>query len=372
MNPDGTEFDELDELELLRRDARAIGMPGQVTPESVGISTPQTAEDVLARIKARTTEPTHADDGVVVALPKKHRRIAARVLALAAAAAGVVGLIVAPWQQPSATADTPPVLDFEFANAQNIAYAPGEDARATLLSLARTAADQPSLPKNGTTQYQLTENWFASLEATKEAELIPTRSEFWLRTDGSMRIREATGLPLSPDGRGLTGRKTTGARVSDNTYPPSDVPASFINDLDRDHRRIRTALFDSAQCEPRTPGLARTSCLYRAIIRVHDQFVIPPDVSAGFWRILADEPSLRLLGSVTDRAGRAGIGISLIPDGSPQFRIVMIISPKTGQLLGTEDILIKDDPEVGVEAPAIYSFTAILKAEYTKDRGPKD
>lgn len=369
MNPDGTE---LDELELLRRDARAIGMPGEVTPASVGISAPQTAEDVLARIKARTAELVPAEDDVIVALPKKRRRIAARALALAAAAAGVVGLVVAPWQQPSATADTPPVLDFEFANAQNIAFAPGESARETLLDLARTADAQPPLSRSGSTQYQLSDNWYTSLKESQAAELIPTRTEFWLRADGSMRIIEAAGTPLSPDGRGLTAKAKVDARESDDTYPPGDVAASFINDLDRNYRKLRTALLSSAQCETRTPGPARTSCLYLKITSLHDQFVIPPDISAGFWRILADEPSVRLLGSVKDRAGRTGIGISLISVDSPQFRQVLIISPKTGQLLGTEDILIKDDLESGVKAPAIYSFTAILKAEYTKDRGPND
>ncbi|WP_456695899.1 CU044_5270 family protein [Aeromicrobium sp. P5_D10] len=374
MNPDGTEFDELDELdelELLRRDARAIGMPGQVTPESVGI-VPQTAEDILARIKARTAGPGHAEDDVVVELPKKRRRIAARVLALAAAAAGVVGLIVAPWQQPSATAGTPPVLDFEFANAQNIAYAPGEDARTTLLSLARTAAEQPPVSRNGPTQYQLSDNWFATLEATKAAELIPKRRESWLRADGSVRIREAAGTPLSPDGRGLTAKATGERRVTNETYPADEVSASLVSDLDGDYRKVRTAVMNSAQCVVRTPGPARTACLFQEIASLHDQFVVPPKVSSRFWEILAREPTLRLLGAVTDRAGRPGIGISLISVGSPQFRQVLIISPTTGQLLGTEVILIKDDPDVGVKAPAIYSFTAILESEYTTARGPKD
>lgn len=359
MTSHGTEFDE---LELLRREARAIGMPGPITPTSVGI-TPQTADDVLARIRARDTGPSRA---------VKCRRVTVRILAIAAAAAAIVVLITAPWQQPPATAADPPVLDFEFANAHNIAYAPGEDARATLLALARTADAQPPIARNGTTQYQLTDNWYASLSDQEEAELIPKIRHSWLRADGSMRVREISGTPLSPDGRVLAKKAKAGVRIANETYPPNDVPSSLIDDLERDDDKIRTAIMDSAQCEVRTPGPARTSCLYLEIVSFHSQFVIPPDISAHFWRILADEPSLRLLGSVTDRVGRAGIGISLISEDAPQFRQVIIISPKTGQLIGTEDILIKDSPDDGVKAPAIYSFTAILKSEYTTAIGPTD
>ncbi|MFI5430210.1 hypothetical protein [Aeromicrobium sp. UC242_57] len=86
--------------------------------------------------------------------------------------------------------------------------------------------------------------------------------------------------------------------------------------------------------------------------------------------MLSEEPSLRSLGSVNDRAGRSGIGISLIPADSPQFRKILIISPDTGGLLGTEEILIKNDSDVGIKAPAIYAFTAILDARYVSDKGP--
>ncbi|MET0888254.1 MAG: CU044_5270 family protein [Mycetocola sp.] len=359
-----------DELELLRREARAIGMPGTITPASAGIESPTTAADVLARIKARQDAPAEDEEPESdLGARRRRRRVATRVLAAAAAVAGVVGIMVAPWQQPSATAATPPVLDYEFANAQSIAYAPGESARSTLLSLAQTAEGQPTAPRNGSTQYLLTENWFATLEATKTPELIPKRLESWLRADGSVRVREAAGPPLSPDGRGLTTRAASGQSVTVETYPPTDVPASLIDDLDRSD--VRTALLDSAQCPATVPGPDQTACLVREIIKLHDQFVIPADLSAEFWEVLADESSVRLLGAVTDRAGRAGVGISLIPADAPQFRLVLIISPTTGKLLGTEDILIKDDPEVGVEAPAIYSFTAIMKSEYTDARGPR-
>ena len=81
---------------------------------------------------------------------------------------------------------------------------------------------------------------------------------------------------------------------------------------------------------------------------------------------------MRSLGAVKDRAGRSGVGISFIPAHAPMFRLVLIISPRTGELLGTEEILIKDSPDIGFTAPAIMSFTAILQSRYTDAVGPTD
>lgn len=50
----------------------------------------------------------------------------------------------------------------------------------------------------------------------------------------------------------------------------------------------------------------------------------------------------------------------------------MPIRPRSPQkLLGTEEILIRDDPELGLDAPAVHAFNAILEARYTDDRGPR-
>lgn len=54
---------EPDELDLLRREAAALGMPGPLTPEAAGI-TATTPEELLARIRDRESEaPPETEDG---------------------------------------------------------------------------------------------------------------------------------------------------------------------------------------------------------------------------------------------------------------------------------------------------------------------
>ncbi|WP_157439340.1 CU044_5270 family protein [Aeromicrobium sp. Root344] len=356
-----------DELELLRGQARSLGMPSQIDPENIGVTLPS-AKNMLERAKAADT----ADEQEVPALHrKKNRRLVVRALAAAAAVAGIATIVASPWQQHAADASTPPVLDYAFANAQNIAYAPGKDARAELNKLAETASQQTKVPGSGSIQYLLTDNWFAELEDSKEAELIPKRRETWLRADGSLRARETSGTPLSPDGRGLTKRPVARTSdVTDETYPADDLYPQFVAKLGTDVQKVRDALMRKAECEDRSRGPSRAACLYQEITGLYASYVVPPTIAATFWRILADEPTMRSLGSVKDRAGRAGIGISFIPADSPQFRRVLIISSETGQLIGTEDILIKKDPDLKLESPAIYSFTAILDTRYTRVFGP--
>lgn len=356
-----------DELELLREQARSLGMPSQIEPEALGVTLPS-ASSMLERAKAAEAADT---EGIPSLQRASRRRLVVRALAVAAALAGIATIVVSPWQQHAADASTPPVLDYEFANAQNIAYAPGKDARAVLNQLADAASQQSAVSGSGSIQYLLTDNWFAELDDSKTAELIPKRRETWLRADGSLRARETSGTPLSPDGRGLTKRPAArGSDVTDETYPAQENDPQFVAKLGANVQNVRDALMKKAECEDRNPGPNRAACLYQEITGLYASYVIPPKTVAAFLRILADEPTMRSLGSVKDRAGRAGIGISPIPVDSPQFRKVLIISPETGQLLGTEDILIKKDPELKLETPAIYSFTAILDTRYTRVFGP--
>jgi hypothetical protein len=364
--------DTTDELELLRLEARRLGMPGSIDPASVGVSL-TTPEAILARAKGA------GDGDSAPPASLEHRRRPRAKLALragaavAAAAVSILAIGLAPWHQGAADAITPPVLDYEFANAGNIAYAPGKDARAALLALADTAEKQPQKRRVGSTQLVVSDNWFASLEEGKAAQLIPKQNSSWLRKDGSVSVREISGKPLSPDGRvPPVDRDTTGSKVVDETYPAEDgLDAQYVAKLGGETDRVRDTLMTTQECEVRVVSPSRARCLYDEITSLFSYSVVPPQTTAAFWRILADEPSVRLLGSVKDRAGRSGVGISLIPENAPQFRLVMIISAETGQLLGTEDILIKDDPTAGVEAPAIYSFTAILDARYTRATGPR-
>jgi hypothetical protein len=356
-----------DELARLRELGRSLGMPSQIEPESLGLSLPSAAS-MLERAKAAEAVTARGD---AFSHRSKSRRYVIRGLAVAAAVTAVSTIVFSPWRQQAADATTPPVLNYEFASAQNIAFAPGKNARDELTTLAATASRQTPVSGPGSTQYLLTDNWFAELGESDQAELIPKRRQTWLRADGSLRARETNGSPLSPDGRGLSEQPPSNpSKVTDETYPADDLNPHVVTTLGSSVSDARSALMTMAQCEDRCRGPARAACLYQEITELYTRFVIPPTTAATFWRILASEPALRTLGSVTDRAGRPGVGIAIVPIDSPQFRKVLIISSATGQLLGTEDILIRMDSNVELKAPAIYSFSAILESRYTTATGP--
>ena len=347
------------ELALLRRTIKSAGLLSLIEAphEEPGL---ESAEDFVARMKSLDARK-HA-----IGVRRRLRYTSLAGSALVAAAMLVV-FVVQPWQQPVAAADTPAVLDYEFASATSIAYASGEDPRAELLALSSAAANQRPDPSDGRVQHIVTDNWFASFDDNlATAAVIPQINETWLSPNGSLRLVERRGTPLAADGRGLPtdGSWDNQPSATDETHPAGSNDADLVHELPAAPDGVRDQLLNQRGCEDRQRGLTRSFCLQQQIVDLHRNYVVAPKIHSNMWRMLADEDGFRLLGKVKDRAGREGIGISLISDGEPGYRNVLIISPDTGELLGSEEILIKTFPNVDLRAPAITSFTAFLESGY--------
>jgi hypothetical protein len=284
--------------------------------------------------------------------------------------------VLQPWTSPTAEADTPPVLRYEFADADNIAHAPGKDAHAALLALATTASDAPVPPSHGPNQHVVTDNWFANIDdkARKDSvAVIPTVNETWLSPDGSLRLMERRDSPLAPDGRGLPQKGSWDSLppTSDETNKAGSNDTNAISALPIRMSALKPALLTLTQCDDAARGPRRAFCLLTKMDEYNSFYVVPPRMSSGFFRLLADQGAVRLLGTVSDRAGRKGVGISLINPERPQYRLVYIVSPTTGRLLGIEEILIKSDSRLELKVPAITRFTAFLESGFTAGMGPE-
>jgi hypothetical protein len=265
------------------------------------------------------------------------------------------------------------VLDYEFASASTIAYAPGKDADAALRGLAAAAGTFTVPPGKGDVQHVVTDNWFASIDGDNGSiALVPTFNETWLSPDGSFRLIERTGKPLSADGRGVPSRVVGLKARADETQPAGSVDPTLLTTLPRDPRLLRTALLKATECDEDPAGNARAWCLTGKVAEYTSSYVVPSSVTAALWDLIREQGATRLLGDVKDRVGRSGIGISLIPTDRNEYRRVIIADPRTGQVLGIEEILIKTMPDLDVKAPAITSFTAHLKAERVTRAGPAD
>ncbi|MBF9130654.1 CU044_5270 family protein [Plantactinospora sp. S1510] len=89
----------------------------------------------------------------------------------------------------------------------------------------------------------------------------------------------------------------------------------------------------------------------------------PPEVRAAAFRILADVPGVRSLGTVRDESGRSGQGVEFRDDSAT---VRLIVDPSAHRLLGTKT---SSTPK-GSKVPAKESSTVVLVAEWS-DAAPQ-
>ncbi|MET0467815.1 MAG: CU044_5270 family protein [Aeromicrobium sp.] len=348
------------ETRALRAAANRAGIVGLVDPRDLGVEL-ESADQLLARLRKDAPHDELAER-------RTSRRRRAILFASSVAAVGVLGAgVLQPWSSAPVQAATPALLDYEFADVDAIATATGKDAGVVLEGLASAAGARPESDGSGT-QHVVTDSWFADIDTRTDdtSALIPQISENWLAPDGSLRIVERRDDPLPADGRGLPdeGAWDDQPATADDTQPAGSIDPDLVADLPTDPAALREALLELSGCPDTEPGTGRSLCLFDQVLALHLTYVVPPDLDAALWEMLADEQGFRSLGDVDDRVGRPGVGISLIADERPEYRLVLIADPHTGRLLGTEQILISSVEDLKIKAPAITGFTAILESRF--------
>lgn len=361
MNPDDPAR-EPDETDQLRAAALAAGFGLPESQRGNGILL-QSADDFIERMKSSEVTP--------IGHRRPMRRVGLAGVSIAAATLIAV-TVIQPWSSPEAAAGTPTPLGYEFADAQDIAFAPGQDPHAPLLDLSGAAAENGDIPKTGQVQHVVTDNWFAAFDDEADdpsAAVIPTVVETWLSDDGSHRAIERRGEALKADGRGLpnNGDWETFAPTSDDSQPAGSIDANLLSGLPKAGKDLDAALLRMNGCGESSPGPERARCLMNQMDEYTSTYVVPARVSSALWSMLSEQDGLRFLGTVRDRAGREGIGISLTPPDRKNYRFVFIASLETGKLLGIEEILIRSDPKLDLKAPAVTRFTAFLTSEYAAE-----
>ncbi|WP_311208459.1 MULTISPECIES: CU044_5270 family protein [unclassified Aeromicrobium] len=341
-------------IDAFREQARALGFnDAEELPVEL-----ESADDFIARMKARE-EPAPA----LTVLRRSRRRTITTALVAAAAAAVAIAVVFRPASSP-VVADTPPLLDYEFAAAVRVAYAPGEPAEPALSLLSQAAEEATAPSGTGPVQHHVSDNWFSDQDDSGNSVITPRVTQTWLEPDGSLLTTDTVGRQLTSDGRGIpTDAPTYSTSPSTDQLPAGTVDAAFVERLSTEPDALKSQLLSRADCpDSARPSAQRSLCLYDELRVLFSTYVVPPDVAGAAWEALRGEVGFTTLGSVEDRAGRNGVAISLVSDVRPEYRFILIGSPETGQLLGTEEILIKPDPNLDVEAPSVISFTAITTA----------
>ncbi|GAA4630277.1 hypothetical protein GCM10023196_054970 [Actinoallomurus vinaceus] len=98
---------------------------------------------------------------------------------------------------------------------------------------------------------------------------------------------------------------------------------------------------------------------------------VPPADRAKAFRLLADLPGVRSLGTVKDASGRLGIGLSApaapMRDGSGTLvSYQIVLAPKTFQILGDQKVVVKaGGHDRGMRPGTVHSYTVVLDIGWT-------
>ncbi|WP_329535646.1 CU044_5270 family protein [Streptomyces sp. NBC_01450] len=182
----------------------------------------------------------------------------------------------------------------------------------------------------------------------------------WKADDSHTELVVATdprhpGRPVLTDADPAPRTVEDGHVLSRQTYPPSWSDAPPVAPPPRDAERLRSYLE-----EIDLRGAMDTSGLLDAVGELLNNWTLGTREDAALVRVLADAKGLRPAGAVTDRLGRQGQAY-VYDDAAHSTRRMLILDPRSGAVLGIEDTVTKDDPEYGVKAGDVMSYSAWMR-----------
>ncbi|MFF2511966.1 CU044_5270 family protein [Streptomyces sp. NPDC058086] len=163
------------------------------------------------------------------------------------------------------------------------------------------------------------------------------------------------GRPVLTDADPVPRTVEDGHVLSRQTYPPSWSDAPPVARPPHDAQRLRAYLEEIDRTE--TMG---TYQLLDAVAELLNNWTLGAREDAALVRVLADAKGLRPAGAVTDRLGRQGQAY-VYDDTAHSARRMLILDPRSGAVLGIEDTVTKDDPEYGVKAGDVMSYSAWMR-----------
>jgi hypothetical protein len=294
-------------------------------------------DELLAYHAARSRAPERE-----LAAPRRIRQPVARrrtietvVVWAAILAVGVVLVVRVAGNGGSALAATPAPLKYTPPG-------PGAPSGSGLLrQLATTAAAQPTrpVPRQDRYAYVKTSGWYlvSGDSGPGVGKVSPQTSQSWTAPTGLTHTIHVTGPGSHPEVDDIRSKLPPLPTLSTN-------PAVLADQLAVGH--------------PRSDGpIEQVVAFIRQPIR--------PAVEAAILRLLAKIPHLVNRGTVTDRAGRHGVAVSLNSAYTGlETRYTLILDPHTGQLLGYEETLIGPPRKLRVRRGAVLAYTTILAARY--------
>ncbi len=244
------------------------------------------------------------------------------------------------------------------------------EARAALHRIALVAAARRAEAPPGPGQY-----YYTRAQAEESMLFIPghglanfevtgrSTEESWIGTDGSGRTvttdtemtfpspedRAAWVAAGSPDLVGMTG-----ARDGDTTEPPGGLYFLDLSVLPTDPDSLK-AVIEERKIVGGPGGDWETFAIIGEMLQ---ETYAPPALRAALYDVAANLPGVVYVGTVTDAAGRPGLGVAYTHGG---IRDELVFDPNTAQLLATNSWLV-DPGAVGIDVAGEAPGTAVAYA----------
>lgn len=328
---------------------------------------------VLARVLNRIDGDGDADadadapDAGPAKPAPRARRDRARWL-LAVAAVLVLGIAVTVSLLPSGSAiASPPSLHYTLEDPEHADRAP--EAAGVLHELS-TAAAASTPVGSGDVQYVESRGWNTPADLDDpHATIRPFEQQWWLSLTGAATLTQRQGTELRPDGTIDPAPVTTGIVDSTDETPPGTVPDTPAK-LSRDPAVLVDQLLVGMPPTCEDSPAERAWCLLDQVNALTTTYLLPPDLMAAVWEMLAGEPGVRTLGSAVDRKGRAVETVTTPPHDSGYDTTVriLLVDPTSGQVVGSETVALETDL-MEIDGPTVTGFVTITDARWVAEIG---
>ena len=222
---------------------------------------------------------------------------------------------------------------------------------AALHSLSLVADAQPAQTPPGPGQFEYTDesslNWIDTYNGPTTSYDVSYYElrQIWIGSDGSGRIVETYSHPrlgTAKDRAGwiAAGRPSLAVAPMDSTFGPgqlSNGPPN-LNQLPDDPAKL-ASLLAARKIEGGPKGPAEDFVQIGDMLR---EDYVRPSLRAAIFAVAERIPGVRLLGTVTDRVGRSGVGLAYVhawPALAEVGKSVLVFDPKTSKLIAEETIV---------------------------------
>ena len=213
--------------------------------------------------------------------------------------------------------------------------------------------------------------------------------ETWWALDGSLsgHLRNGPAELLNDTERAAwvaAGRPNLGLPNTE-IYSPKDkmlvagigwLPTSYqdLVELPTDPARLLAALTERIRTY-QPPGLRtyqrhpnQTHELFGTIAYLLEHYPLPAALRAALYQVLTRLDGMKLIGNVTDMAGRRAVSIAIDVDQPLQGRHELLLDPATGRLLGTRSVLTRKVPGWRLPAGTVIDQSVFLEASMVDSR----